>query len=257
MAPQTGRTSPGGGLVTWIAAALVVLIAAGVMVRLGFWQLDRLEQRRTENAQIEAGMSQPALDLATGVPADLGAMAFREVVATGEYLEKESILLRNQAWEGETGYHLISPLRIAGREELLLVDRGFVPLADNSPAALEKYAEPGTVTVQGRLQPFLPKPTFTGVPDAPLTSGETRLLWNFLGFRDLQVQYPEGLMNAWLLAVPEPGNPAVRTLRETTPAPDLSEGPHLGYALQWFAFALILVIMFGIYARNHAPFFRR
>lgn len=235
----------------WVIAGLIVLLAAGAMVRLGVWQLERLRERRALNNSILAGMGQPAIDLAEGAPSDLSAMVYRQAVATGAYLEGESILLRNQVWEGETGYHLITPLKLAGTEELLLVDRGFLPLADGNTEALARYSEPGTITVQGEFRAFLPPPRFTGVPDAALAAGERRLSWNFLNIDLIRQQLSAPVLNAWLLASPEPDNPAVNTIREQPGEPDLSEGPHLGYALQWFGFAAVLLVMFSIYARKN------
>ncbi|HUF39757.1 MAG TPA: SURF1 family cytochrome oxidase biogenesis protein, partial [Anaerolineales bacterium] len=68
----------------WILTTILVLAAGGVMIRLGFWQLDRLETRRAFNAAALAGQTAPELDLNAALPAaDLEAMAYRTVRAVG------------------------------------------------------------------------------------------------------------------------------------------------------------------------------
>src|SRR3990170_8191563 len=88
----------------WWKTTLLVILAAGGMVRLGILQLDRLAQRRAFNDRVEAQLYQPRLNLNTaGIGADLGSMEYREVVVTGEYDPSGEVALRNQVWNNHIG----------------------------------------------------------------------------------------------------------------------------------------------------------
>ncbi len=72
----------------WLLATLLVVAAAAVMIRLGIWQLDRLQQRRAFNARVLAQTTQPSLDLTgANLSEDLTGMEYRAVVVNGEYAE--------------------------------------------------------------------------------------------------------------------------------------------------------------------------
>src|SRR5215217_2504887 len=115
----------------WLLTTILVIAAAAVMVRLGIWQLDRLAQRRAFNARVLAQIDQPVLDLSgEALGADLANMEYRKVKVTGEYDFSQEVALRNQAMNGQWGVHLITPLRIAGTDQAVLVDRGWIPGED-------------------------------------------------------------------------------------------------------------------------------
>jgi len=223
----------------WMITTLLVIIAAAVMVCLGIWQLDRLDQRRVFNASVSAQISAPELDLNQDLPTSgLDTMEYREVVARGEYDPQNQVVLRNQIYDNLPGYHLLTPLHIEGSTQSVLVDRGFIPMVDGKPADLAQYQQDGTVTVQGIIRlPHVPR--FAGVPDPTLTPGETRLdAWNAINLERIAGQVPYDLLPVYVEA--EVGqDPAVYPVGGVD-TPDLSEGPHLGYAFQWFTFAALL-----------------
>lgn len=231
----------------WLLTTLLVLLAAAVMVRLGIWQLDRLDQRRTINRQYARAMQLPPLDLNQPLLADLSQEVYRDAVVTGEYDYSGEVLLRNQAWEDRPGYHLLTPLRIDGSDRLVLVDRGWIPLDDGSVERRAAYQQAGRVHVTGRLMPAQPEPRFGGLTDPALAPGQARLeAWNWVNLERIGLQLNRPLLPLYLIAAPEPGSLTQRSL----PAVDLSEGSHMSYALQWFAFALILLAGYPFYVRR-------
>jgi surfeit locus 1 family protein len=235
----------------WIITTLLVLTAVAVMIRLGFWQLDRLEQRRTFNARVTAQVQAPPLDLSVGLPQDiqhLYDMEYRQVTAKGEYDFANDILLRNQVWEGTPGYHLFTPLRLPDSPYAVLVDRGFIPLDEGKPALRTKYDQIRPAQVSGIfLRPRVPR--YFGVPDPTLAPGETRLdAWNAIRLERIEEQLGYPLLPVYIQSAPDPSRqgPPIASLEQ----PDLSEGPHMGYALQWFSFAAVLAFGYPFFVRK-------
>lgn len=240
----------------WWPTTLLVLAGIALTVRLGIWQLDRLSQRRSFNAHARAMQAAPALDLsAAGLPDDLSGMEYRPVRAEGVFDFVRQVAIRNQAWARdwgyENGYALLAPLMLDdGRA--VLVNRGWIPAESDSPAAWRAYDWPGRVVVDGVLRlPLEEGEMGGGVPDPPLAPGQTRLdFWNLIDIPRIQRQVPYDLLPVYVQQAPGPGSigPPFRSLPEL----DLSEGPHLGYALQWFTFAALLTFGYPVYLRRQA-----
>jgi len=134
----------------WIATTLLVLIAIAVMVRLGIWQLDRLEKRREFNAHVITQINQPMLDVNTVInPNKLVNMEYRQAQVIGEYDHSLEIALRNQYWNNQWGVHLITPMKISGSNSFILVDRGWIPAEEYQKGDWSKFSEAGTVKVKG------------------------------------------------------------------------------------------------------------
>src|SRR4051812_805534 len=108
-----------------LIAALVVL-----MVNLGFWQLRRLDERKAQNAAVEARQDEDPVEVTTVLhvgddPAAVRAVQWTEVEASGEYDAGAQVLVRNRSFEGEPGFHVLTPLRLPDGSALV-VNRGFV-----------------------------------------------------------------------------------------------------------------------------------
>ncbi|GAP05465.1 uncharacterized conserved protein [Anaerolinea thermolimosa] len=229
----------------WLFTTLLVLLAAMVMVRLGIWQLDRLEQRRARNALIQQAMGLPPLDLNQANPSDWNTAIYRDAIVTGKYDFSSEVVLRNQIWENRPGFHLLTPLLIEGRTQAVIVDRGWIPLEDGDPSKRTKYAEEGSITVRGRLMPSQQTRSLGGAVDAPRGRLDA---WNWIDLPRLSQQMNVPIAPLYLIAAPLNGQslPA-----RSLPEPDLSEGPHMGYALQWFSFAFIFLAGYPFYVRKH------
>lgn len=224
----------------WVILTLLVLLAVGVFIRLGFWQLERLAERRARNAQIQTQSSLPPLDLNQHLPApaDLAQMEYRMVTATGVFDPAGEVLLSNQPWQGRLGVHLLTPLRLEDGQTLL-VDRGWIPYEERDAQARQKYAQPGTVTVTAMLRASQSiRGQGQNAPGA-FTQVNIDLIRQSTG---------QELLPLYAVQAPNPAtsSPPYRVLPEV----ELTEGPHLGYALQWFFFALVLVVGFPIFLRK-------
>ena len=231
----------------WLLATLLVVAGAALCIRLGIWQLDRLDQRRAFNHQVESMREMPALDLNQEAPADIAKMEWRAVKVQGKYDFENQIALRNQYNGSEYGYHLLTPLLFDG--EAILVDRGWIPAEDNAtPQAWQKYNETGEVSLAGQIRLGQTKPRFGGVADAIPQDGTKLALWNNADIDHVVEQLPYPALPVYIQPDMDPNdtNPPI----PYQPTLELTEGPHFGYALQWFTFATILLVGYPFYLRK-------
>ncbi len=231
----------------WLLTTLLVLVGTAVCVRLGIWQLDRLEQRRAFNHQVESMRAADMLDLNSELPVDILTMEWRAVTVTGEYDFANQIALRNQYNGDQYGYHLITPLQANGT--VVLVDRGFIPADGNTtPADWRKYDEAGQVTVTGQIRLGQEKPAIGGVADALPVDGEMLFVWSNLSVEKISVQMPYTILSVYVQPNAD-GSDTVPPI-PFQPVIELTEGSHFGYALQWFVFATILFVGYPFYLRK-------
>lgn len=204
-------------------------VAAAVCMRLGFWQLSRLGERRAWRALVERRERMAPLDLATLTgPAD--SLTYRAARVRGTFDFAHQIVVTNRVVNEVTSVYVVTPLRYGDRA--VLVERGWTPSADGYAAPLAALAEPDTATVTGILVPVPPGE----VPDTAA--------WPLHVRRDAPASLSGHL--------PYPLFPLVlrRTGTTRTPprglvplaAPVLDNGPHLAYAIQWFSFAAIAIV---------------
>ena len=231
----------------WLLATLLVLAGTALCVRLGIWQLDRLDQRRAFNSQVETMRAMPLLDLNSELPDDLAGMEWRAVQVTGEYDFENQVALRNQYYGDQYGYHLLTPLLFKGTA--VLVDRGFIPADSNStPADWRKYDEPGTVTVKGQIRLGQTKPAFGGVADALPKNGARLEIWNNTDITRIADQSPYPILPVFVQ--PDMDENDTEPPIPYQPVVELTEGSHFGYALQWFTFATILFVGYPFFLRK-------
>jgi surfeit locus 1 family protein len=233
----------------WILATFLVLAGTALCIRLGIWQLDRLAQRRVFNHQVESMRAAPMLNLNQVQPKDIAKMEWRSVTVQGKYDFENQVALRNQYNNSEYGYHLITPLLFNGGA--VLVDRGWIPAdveSAPSPADWRKYDQPGELTVTGQIRLGETKPAFGGVADKIPPKGQKLELWNNTDVTHIAGQLPYPVLPIYI-------QPNMDDNNTNPPIPyqpelDLSEGPHLGYAFQWFTFATILFVGYPFYLRK-------
>jgi surfeit locus 1 family protein len=214
----------------WVGLAVALAVAAGC-VWLGFWQLDRLRQRRAHNALVLAARRLPPLEVTGSVTRD--AARDRRLHARGVYDYRAEHLWRGRSFEGIPGADLITPLRLADGSAVL-VDRGWAPSPDAYHVDQQAYREADTADVLGL---GLAAPRGMGDVDPARLKDS--------------VPYP--LLPFVLQQFPSDG-PSVRpsVALQRWPPPELSDGPHLSYAIQWFSFAVIIVVGSGALARQRA-----
>jgi len=233
----------------WLVGHVVVLILAGLFVLAGFWQLDRLDQRRAHNADIAARRAQPvtSLDgLLRPSATDPGPAADRPVLVTGRYDPTQQVLVQFRPLNEQTGEYVLTPLVLADRAAVI-VNRGWVP-ASGPETALPPGAAPpqGEVTVTGLAEPG---ETRRGLGPRDSAEGHLAVLPR-IDLPRIQAQVPYDLYPVFVqLATQDPAQAAIPT---PVPPEALDDGPHLSYAMQWFSFTAIGLIGWPLVIRRAA-----
>ena len=219
----------------WLTFFLVVVALAWVAWRLGEWQFHRLDERKDRNATIERNEEagpRPVEDvMAVGEP--VGASEEWSVVeATGTYAVEDTVIVRYRTRDGAAGVDVVVPLELADGTSLL-VDRGWYA-TDNRGATSEDVPEPpeGEVTITGWARRDATGDS-TGVVDQSTRAVNSTEIGEALdrevlgGFVDLSSESPE---------------PAQAL--EPVELPELDNGPHFFYGLQWWFFGVLAIFGF-------------
>ncbi|MCB0082377.1 MAG: SURF1 family protein, partial [Caldilineaceae bacterium] len=216
----------------WLLPTLFVIAGVFVLVKLGLWQLDRLDQRRAFNAYVVSRWDQEPFDLSeNSLPADLAELEYRRVQLEGDLDYENQVVLKNQNRNGAPGVNLVTPL-LLDENRAILIARGWVPLSESTPDRWSQFEAPTDTPIVGMLQEsqILPgaKP-----PDAPQTE------WFRIDIDAIQRQLPYELLPVFVWQLPEPGRSYSALPYREVPF-EITEGNHFSYAIQWFMFAAIL-----------------
>ena len=215
--------------------AALVIAGVALCVRLGFWQLSRWHFKRALNARLVEAEHAPPLRARRAPP--FAQVRGRYLELPGSYDERHQIVIGGHLHQDVPGIEVITPL-VLEDGSAVLVNRGWVPVAVAGPVSLAPYDEPGPQRVVG-----YPESLLTGRRGPPLavrTTATGTVYWSReLDLDTLAARLPYGLAPYVLRQAPGPGVPA-RPLR-SRPEP-WDEGMHLGYAIQWFSIALIVLV---------------
>ena len=215
-----------------LAALLLLLLPGCLCVVLGFWQLARAAEKRHLADGLAARAGAPPVILGHS-PVDPEVLRFHRAQATGRFEQDGQVYVENRHHAGRIGFHVITPLRLADSDRRVLVNRGWVP-------EMNAAVPDGEQTVRGIADvPSAPALALHGSDDAATAWGSR---WPYLTLSLYAAYRPVPLHGVVLLQDPADPHGYVRSWPRDLP----KEGMHLGYALQWFAFA---AIAFGLFVR--------
>lgn len=225
---------------------LFTAVAVGVCIRLGIWQLDRLDERRAQNAIVtERGAARP-LSLAELQGQDTSITHWRRVRidAVADYAQELVHATRTQ--NGSPGVHLLTPVRpLDGSwgDTAILVLRGYLYAADGRTADLTRAREADTLHLEALLTSFPPR------RDGQATMKSAPRAMRLLDRDTIGTLVGRPVAPFVLLAL---GDTIMQDITRPTrvPPPAVTDGPHLSYALQWFSFATVFALGFVFFART-------
>lgn len=197
---------------------------AAVFVRLGFWQLDRLAQRRARNAQVRSRLAEAVVPFAQ-LP---DTAAYRRAMVHGTPDYANEIVFTGRSRNGSPGVYLVTPVRPTVIDSAVLVIRGWVYSPDAATVDAARWHERRDV-FSGYVM------RLSGGPVLRARGAHALRALNVAGVR---AAVPYAVSGRYLVSQDQPADTAPARL----PAPALDEGPHLSYAIQWFSFAAIALV---------------
>lgn len=220
----------------WPLALALVLLAG--FVALGTWQLERAREKRAQVEAFEHGAGHT-------VPLSVAPVdqlpRYQRVSTSGRYEPGRQVLLDNMpSGAGQAGYRVLTPFRRADGGPLLLVDRGWVPLGLDRSRLPDLQVEGNTRSVTGRLD-GLPVPGLRIGPARSPDAAGWPLVLNFPVIADIEAELGEPVEGRILLLDPAAPDGFERASRPSIGTP---AERHLGYAIQWFVLALVLLVAF-------------
>lgn len=222
----------------WVLFAVVVVVVAYATWWLGEWQFSRLEERREANDVVRTNESRDPAPAAEVMPPDgevAGEDEWRLVTATGSYLPEHTIVVRYRTRDGAPGIDVVVPLRTR-QGTLLLVDRGWLQTDPSGSTSADVPAPPeGRVTVVGWARADA-ESRGTDVADHSTRAVNSDAVADALG-------RPEEVHSGFVELRTENGEGADGL--ERVELPELDDGPHFFYGLQWWFFGLLAVGGFG------------
>jgi surfeit locus 1 family protein len=231
----------------WVVGHIVCLALIITFVNLGFWQLRRLDEKRTRNHLIHEREAAPPTSLDAALRAGADGAIYRRVRVEGTWDAKDTVLVRSRSLDGESGYHVLTPLVVGN--EAIIVNRGFAPSGGGGEPAILATVRPKAdshVRVEGILRASERRGRF-----GPTDPGTGRLtVVNRVDVARLQQQIELRLVPVFLQrqsSVPPEGE-----LPRVLPPPATDEGPHLSYAVQWFIFATVGAVGWPLLLRKQS-----
>ena len=231
----------------WVLFALIVATVTYTFMSLGFWQLDRLGERRFETTISEQRANQEPVPIEAALsvddPIDQAGEEhrFRTVTMTGYFDAGHEVLVRSQTYEGTAGFHVLTPF-VDDEDRALLVNQGWIPLTEDTPPFTAPDNAERTITVT-----LAASQTRGGFGPTEPTGALQRIAR--VDIARLQEQMPYRLYPVYGITygAPDPSRSPI-----VLEFPDLDEGSHQIYAIQWFTFAAISVGGFWALARTTA-----
>ncbi len=216
---------------------LAALALSALFVRLGFWQLGRLGERRARNALVAARAALPPAPL-SALPADTAQAHFRRVAVRGTYDFAREVAVTNRIRNGAPGVNLVTPLRTDdGRT--VLVNRGWVYSPNGAEVDHSRWRDSAAASIEGYVETF--PPPLVGQVRVGADSASVR----WLSHADVERHLGAPVAPYYVVLLGDTTVKEGLPVRLTVPPKD--EGPHKSYAMQWFSFATISVVGMGVW----------
>lgn len=224
----------------WMTLITIVMLL--LCIKLGMWQYNKAETRQALQTQLNARLSESPVALPDKIAA-LETWRYKRVKFAGQYDTRYQLLLDNQVEKTVAGYHVLTPMKVEGSKFYVLVNRGWIA---RTPAKVGAERETPVIdTPLGRQELEgdigLPAAKFFTLEDAPDANAEWQQVWQNLD------------MARYAKSVPFAVQPFVVRLDQNSsaggyvrnwPPPGERVSMHLGYAYQWFGFALTLLVIY-------------
>ena len=221
---------------------LATLVVMALCIKAGLWQFSRAEEKRGLQMQLNARQNEPSVALPDKIEGS-GSWRFKRVKLTGTYDTRYQVLLDNQVESTVAGYHVLTPMHVEGSKVYVLVNRGWI--AGTPDRKVPEVVTPqGVQTIEGDIA--LPPSKFFTLEAPPLKQTNWQQVWQNHVWQNMDMQLYAKLVPFAIqpFVIRLNANSSAGGFVRNWPPPGERVSMHLGYAYQWFGFALTLLVIF-------------
>ena len=222
--------------------SLATAIMLGICIKLGLWQYNKADSRQMLQTQLNTRLNEPAVALPAKIIA-LESWRYKRVKFTGVYDTRYQILLDNQVQNTVAGYHVLTPMQVKGSNVYVLVNRGWVPRVTAQVGEVPKpptiETPQGSYHIEGDIN--IPANKFFTMDTPPSVDGAWQPVWQNLDMARYAKSVPFAVQP--FVVRLDAKSTAAGFVRNWAP-PGERVIMHLGYAYQWFGFALTLFVIY-------------
>lgn len=222
-----------------LVPTLVFLTFFVLFIRLGFWQLDRAEQKRIINDQYKSRQETTIVDLNQEVNKNNDYLLWRKAEINGSFYIEKNILLDNQIYNQTAGFNIITPFRLAGTPWSILVNRGWQPnlVTRNIFPVISQVND--EQLLRGHLVKFPVAGIKLGEDNIEVINSSIIRLQR-IDLDEINTFYSAQFLPYMIFLDPLIDKDLVSNF--SLPVPESEK--NYGYAFQWFAFAVTLLVIF-------------
>ena len=211
--------------------SLATLVLLPIFVHLGFWQLERADEKRDLQTLYEQRIALPTFRLESKIKAR-GELENRRVYVRGQFDDKHQILIDNKIYKGQVGYYVITPLKMTGSDQFVMVNRGWVPAGKTRSDLPEIEVTNRHVTIHGVLIKARRDIFMISDKNRDIDGWPTRFQW-----LDIQEFIKDTTFNVYPFAILMDADDPHGYTREWGQV-NVEPDKNTSYAMQWFSFAI-------------------
>jgi len=221
---------------SWLGL-IILMICIPLFIKLGLWQYNKAELRKEIQSSYNASLDQDALVLPDNLT-DVDAWKYKKVKVKGQYETKYQILLDNQVEENVAGFHVITPLRLDGSNDYVLINRGWVAGGANHTDTPTINTPDYSLEIIGFV--WVPsKKIFSLESDNEKSSWKT--VWQHMDMERYQKSIPIHILPL-VIKLDSKSNAGGFVRKWQLPASKIAT--NMGYAYQWFGFTIASILIF-------------
>lgn len=221
---------------SWLGL-LVLIICVPLFIKLGLWQYNKAELKKEIQSSYDASLDSEALSLPNKLE-DLDAWRYKKIKVKGRYETKYQILLDNQVENDRAGFHVLTPLKLEGRSDYVLINRGWVAGGAAHSDVPEISTPSGTVEIVGLV--WIPsKNIFT--LESHVEKKSWNDVWQHMDMDRYQNSVPIHVLPI-VVKLDAKSNAGGFVRNWQLPASRIAT--NMGYAYQWFGFAIASILIF-------------
>lgn len=216
-----------------LLGTVLAILGISLFASLGTWQANRAQEKKQLQQIMDQRAQQPPMPL-THSPKVIEEVIYTPTIAQGHYDKKHEILIDNEVYKGQAGYHVLTPFILNDDQSVIMINRGWISLGRSRNILPETTAPEGEQKINGTLAKIKSKPAL--ILNDNLNNLQQKV-WPFFDYENYQKLTGFKMVPLVLLLKESEPNGYMREW----PKYDAKVGMHIGYSIQWYVFALIIL----------------